>query len=428
MGSNKRRLIIRDVADWHVPEDKETEDNAKKATGCDSAVFFDDDRYNKYVRLTDEDLVGSPALTNGRRTLAGRCSFADVVVPIEVKVDHNRSAFEFKKADRLTREHADGGREALGQLGHYIASVFGRQHRTHVLSLYVWRDKARMVFTDRDVCFVSTPFKYFGPGSPNTMHRFFWRLAGLTREQLGFDPTITPASKQDFKAMYEFATTSTTITPYVREQLYYALCVDPPTSDSSGSPSIHCHQWPLQRIMRPDGLYDLVGRPKYASPALFGRCTRGFVGFDPVNRETFFVKDSWRVDHPEVHPEHLVYERLQENGVQNVPTCIRGGDVGAGTHGVQRTLTTVEPPLSEEGSGDSSASDGSESSDDDAAGSGAPRYRTLIRFARIHYRIFIKEILRPLTDFEDFQELVGLLADALIGEFPCGQHEVNSSD
>ena len=52
------------------------------------------------------------------------------------------------------------------------------------------------------------------------------------------------------------------------------------------------------------------------------------------------MKDSWRVDHPEVKREHKVYERLAEAGVENVLTCFGGEDVGEGTGlGWQKTRT-----------------------------------------------------------------------------------------
>ena len=262
-----------------------------------------------------------------------------------------------------------------------------------------------MTFTDRAACIVSEPFKYIGPEASLDMYRFFWRLAGLTREQLGFDPTVTPASKEDFDAMYEFATTSMSITPYVQKQLYYALCVDPPTTTSTGSPSMNCRQWPLRRIARPDGTYVLIGRPKHVTPALFGRCTRGYVGFDPSAREAFFTKDSWRGEHPELHSEHLVYKRLQENGVQNIPTCIGGGDVGEDTvFGVQTTRTTSIRFSSSSALGDKDQQ------------SEPTTFSVLVIFARVHYRIFIKQILRPITDFEHFLELVAFFIDVLSGK------------
>ena len=101
-----------------------------------------------------------------------------------------------------------------------------------------------------------------------------------------------------------------------------------------------------------------------------------------------FVKDSWRFDHADIKPEHEVYERLHKYSVKNIPTCLGGENVGEGTSGLQRTR--LEHP------------------------SNSLRQRD--HHDRVHYRLFIKEVLRPLTDFIDFQDLVVLMTHALCGE------------
>lgn len=186
--------------------------------------------------------------------------------------------------------------------------------------------------------------------------------------------------------------------------------------------------------------------------------------YDHAKQEAYFMKDSWRVDHPEVKREHKVYERLAEAGVENVLTCYGGEDVGEGTGlGWQKTRTadyitplfeaavanevtpSADDPDNEEdgdddkgdddedidGVGDASAgydthsdhpdetegdrpddkTQGGDSSDDGGDSFDPPQ-----RCPRGHYRIFLKEICRPLIEFADWQELLIFLIHALCGK------------
>ena len=329
-----------------------------------------------------------------RKDYVGRCSYADIVVPIEVKIDHGRCAFEFKlETPHPTRVDCVDGCEALGQFGHYIATVFGRQHRTHVLSLYVYRYQARMVFADRSMCAISKPFN-FGTRQHPTLHRFFWRLAHLTREQLGYDPTVTRATPDEFNTMYSFATNSKGINPYTRERLLHALCVG-----KNGPDFLTSNQWPLQKMTRGNGECVFVGKPTHASFTLLGRSTRGYAGFIPRPPRVCFAKDSWRIQHEEVHPEHLVYEELERFGVEYIPKCLGGEDVQTSSGSPQ--VTCIAPLVK-----------GSIGHD---SGESFP-YETLLKYARTHYRLFMDKILRPLTDFYDFSYVPEILKNALSGE------------
>ena len=108
------------------------------------------------------------------------------------------------------------------------------------------------------------------------------------------------------------------------------------------------------------------------------------------------MKDSWRVDHDDIHPEHTVYERLVRYGVTKIPTCLGGEDVGENTeHLWQRTCIPGDDELEPRQSED----------------------KRPLRCARGHYRLFIKEILRPLTDFKDWRSLLWILDDGMCGEF-----------
>ena len=111
------------------------------------------------------------------------------------------------------------------------------------------------------------------------------------------------------------------------------------------------------------------------------------------------------MDHAEMRPEHSVYERLRKNKVRHIQTCLGGEDVH--TSGGLQQKTRIKPVAMETGERDS--------------GESFP-YETLPSCARIHYRIFMDKILRPLTDFYDFSYLSLMLRDALVGEcYPISQ-------
>ena len=214
------------------------------------------------------------------------------------------------------------------------------------------------------------------------------------------------------------------------------MCVDRPAKAKLGVlPVSTSTQWPLQRVARLDGSCVLIGRPRWASPFLFGRCTRGYVVYDRAKAEAYFMKDSWPVDHPEARREHRVYERLAAAGVENVLTCCGGEEVPVDV--LQNLPGGAKPPpqcthtFDYAATFDSSASavpttnvPRSRDEGDDDCGPATqdevlranPTPRRTFRYPRIHYRIFIKEICRPLTDFADWRELLVFLTHVLRGK------------
>ena len=137
--------------------------------------------------------------------------------------------------------------------------------------------------------------------------------------------------------------------------------------------------WPMYRLeVGPRAV--LVGRPMHIGNALTGRCTRGYAAFDLEEGCVGFLKDCWRVGGEE-RQEHLVYERIGACGGQNyIATCVAAGDVGGGQETRSHETTT---------------------------GGGLK-----------HYRMLVRELCRPLTDFADFRELAGMFLSVLRGAYP----------
>ena len=110
-------MRIRDVADWQLTEGGEF---SKKAARCASALFFEDTRYEQFVHISPEEFLKTTSARvppRLRKDHTGHCSFADIVVPIETKADHDSCAFEFEQPlQRVTREHEHSGTIALDNL------------------------------------------------------------------------------------------------------------------------------------------------------------------------------------------------------------------------------------------------------------------------------------------------------------------------
>ncbi|EJF58077.1 hypothetical protein DICSQDRAFT_149368 [Dichomitus squalens LYAD-421 SS1] len=375
-------LVVRDISCWQVSgQDRKS---TQKGTRSDCAVYLDNERTRKIVDMDRDDFMKTSRMSeedkNARKDWVGRRAWGDMVAFVEAKHKHEGSAFEFNNpGTRFTRDDTDGGRKALGQFAEYVANILAHQHRTHVYALYVYRDQARICFFDRSGGIVSTPFHY-GTTDDTTFQRFFYRLAGMSREQLGFDPTAVLADESVVDDLRAWA--AAVPTEYLRKLACEALCWDPATNSSSSA------EWPTHEVtFKGKTLY--VGKPAFSNLSLFGRCTRGYVAIEKETGEdgsvTYsirYLKDSWRNDHPNVHPEHEVYERLRSRGVvEYIPTCLGGEDVLGVAGAWQQTRTGELLPSKP--------------------------------LQRGHYRILLKEVCRPLSDFKDYRDLAMILGHAL---------------
>ncbi|TBU42658.1 hypothetical protein BD309DRAFT_923204 [Dichomitus squalens] len=324
-----------------------------------------------------------------------------------------------KRVEPFIKLSGNGGK-ALGQFIEYTLNVFKYQHRTFCYAVYVCYDMARLLFFDRSGVHVSEPFSWVETTS--LLHEFVWKLAKLANakcfEDMGRDTTANVVDEETRRRFLDKASNAE-LPSHVREGLekaaegncpLYELEIEymppsleewfpdeplpdepqpspsappaPSSSTSSASPSSSKGKAdpPVRKF--------IVGRPHFSADALVGRCTKGFMAFDVTDKNNWvpcFVKDSWRPYVPgRTRPEHLVYERLQRKGVKpedGIATLICGGDVGgsnAQCTQVQKDLPSKNRPV-----------------------------------PRRHYRVAIAEICLPVSEFETFGELSGIIGDAL---------------
>ncbi|TBU36750.1 hypothetical protein BD309DRAFT_877769 [Dichomitus squalens] len=358
-----------------------------RGTSPDVAIYRDNQRSRDLLVIDPETYESrtrskKPADVEWRKKWAGHRSWSDIIVLFEAKANHSLSAFEFLNSkSSFLRSGADGGMEGIGQFLEYISQVFSHQHRTHVISVYVYLNQARIAYCDRSGAVVSEPFDY-GTRKNGLLHRFFWKIARMSSEELGIDGSLTLASLADISALRVYA--SNLPPGYLREQACRALSWNP-NGKSELPPHPHHPIYQLSLGVRTV----FIGRPSSAPLSLFGRCTRGYPAFEreksqgsnEIRWRMRFLKDSWRVQDTEgrIHPEYAVYDRLHNRGVtDHVLSCLAGGDVPTQEGSLQRTT------LQSEG-----------------------------YHPRAHSRILLSHLCRPLSDFKDFRELSGLLRDAL---------------
>jgi hypothetical protein len=124
-----------------------------------------------------------------------------------------------------------------------------------------------------------------------------------------------------------------------------------------------------------------------------GRATRGFEAYDLLEKTAVFLKDSWRIDLSDITAEGLVYTRLEQASVSNIPRCIVSGDIlDARYHGT-KTQDYIGKSWVEEVTGKAQL---------------IPHH---------HYRLVLDIIGRSLTEYNSSYEMTTAVRDALVGKF-----------
>ena len=104
-----------------------------------------------------------------------------------------------------------------------------------------------------------------------------------------------------------------------------------------------------------------------------------------------FLKDSWRINLPDILPEGQIYKTLRDAQVRNVPHCLASGDILSNQY--HATITQHY-----------------------AAKTWACHSATQF-IPHQHYRLSLDLVGRVLIEYESSYEMVSAVRDALIGEF-----------
>ena len=151
-----------------------------------------------YSLPTDTDLTKVPKDRRDHRALP---SWAHVLVPIEVDQD-----FHFESSQSRTRMY------------HYAARVLFHQHRLHLFTLHFQgTSKARIARWDRSGVVVSDAIDL--SEHAHFLYDFIHRMGRLTREQQGFDTTVSLAPKHEIARLLRYTTTNEHLKRHHEEML-----------------------------------------------------------------------------------------------------------------------------------------------------------------------------------------------------------------
>lgn len=429
----KAQEIVTDVK-YHFTDISEFREQRKKDGKPDLAMYPTKEANPAAARayeLNDVDAsaqlkswqVSDPA----RHQFLAKVSWAWMVIPVEVKRTSGKSGYYMEPGpvDAPFLRDSEDGRLARAQHSRVIAEIQERQHRTHVFSIYIYRQYARLLRWDRNGVVITDVIDLVKDGIK--LLNFVYRTMTMTRGQLGFDETANPADDIDVKSIEAFK--AELQNPYLLECLedilrnrdnypIYKVCllyvtsilwlpaeqcfpiqlqcedvVVPEAADAASRflPSTD----PKTRIrIRSTGSGNFttyfIGKPCATTFSPTGRGTKGFVAFKPKqdghdSAMLHFIKDYWRPDTDAVRKELDVYANLKFCDVSHVATAIGGGDVGENqgslTQGYMQVVAGCPVPL-----------------------------------RRVHCRLVLKEVGRPLDTYEDQGVLMGVLYDAVTGK------------
>jgi len=245
----------------------------------------------------------------------GTTDFSRIEVTIVVKPDEFHDPFkdlhpldERPATDYNTRVEADmsEGMKTLGQMTTYVAAQMAQQLRPWAFSVVIFGCYARVVRWDRSGAVFTSRFDYKTSGH---LERFFTSYGNLEGRSRGVDASITILEEGDQRV--EVAKNGIGFRSRQGPQpCFYEFRLGPDRT--------------------------VVGySPKSSVPSLFGRASRPFIVWDSASQKKQFLKDTWRIDLPEMVVEGEVYELLESNRVPNVASVIWHSNVDE-----QQTLTS----------------------------------------------------------------------------------------
>jgi hypothetical protein len=253
------------------------------------------------------------------------------------------------------------GIDTLGQITAYAAAQLGSQFRTHIYSVLIIKNTARIIRWDRSGAIVTEVIKY---NESPLLTEFFSRYSKASPAMRGKDQSVSYPTPTEAVAARQ------------------ALDID----DTE----------PLVKLSIPgeDGsfLYYVTSAPRATLYTPPGRATRGFRAYDLAFKRQVFIKDSWRIDLRDIWEEGRIYTRLAIAKVRNIPNCIASGNISTHKYHATKTYNYITESW--------------------ACHSDAHF------IPHRHYRLALDVVGHSLTAFRSSYELVAAVRDALIGKFP----------
>ncbi|KAI0247320.1 kinase-like domain-containing protein, partial [Lactifluus subvellereus] len=273
-----------------------------------------------------------------------------------------------------------GAYKTCGQLIAYATALHRSQFRVFSFSIALFGDTGRFLRWDRSGVIYTKPFKW----AKGDLLEFLWRFNHLSAVDRGYDTTVSSVEDGEAELALPKLKTYPKFENLQKGHLHKILVWDDRAPDENPK----CYITPSA---------------KWATEALIGRATFGYIAYDVESGNLVYLKDYWRVDHPDVQKEGDVYRELHEAEVPNIARMGRAGDVPriSGRGGlevswpaVQRTKT--QDYLSGPGSPHSWCP-------------GHPRVETYI-----HYRLVLETVGMSLNRFRSTRQLCEVIRDAIV--------------
>jgi hypothetical protein len=229
--------------------------------------------------------------------LASKTNSALAEIFIEFKWDSKDNPFcDIKHHGDPLLSNTKSARDTLGQITLYAAAQFGAQFRTHLYSVFICKDTARILRWDRSGTIVTEAFKYNDSSYLVDFFRFYSVAPPAMR---GVDASVSiPKAKEQREARNALKWDDNIplfklSVPFAPGSLRYFIVCSPITT-------------------------------AYTPP---GCATRGFEAYDQSQKTAVYLKDSWKLNLSDITAEGLVYETLKKASVPNIPHCIASGDI-----------------------------------------------------------------------------------------------------
>lgn len=356
----RHKLLAKDIANW--PEDG----NERRKVDC--GIYRASD-YRAYT-LTEKE---KKEKLDECYEFAARNSFTHLVLPCEFKIDEDAEGFG--TGPELHLPQGKSAQKTRGQIVEYAAELMARQHRTHLYLVYIYRDYARLFYFDHVSTVMSERFDYVR--YPANLLEFFYRIGSMSFAELGYDPTITLATTEEIDMMRKCAS-ALDPSDYRKAYIDHAMQNALDYGDKA--------KWPIYKALVPpknieqDGPQAfLIGRPRSCGSSLLGRATKGFVAFNLQTHTFMFLKDSWRTTNS--RSEVVMYERLKSVSPY-IATLHCGGDLSPEQVTQSQSF-----------------------------------HQDIGFISRIHHRLVIEEIGRPLAEYENPYELTFVVYCAFLGTY-----------
>ena len=173
----------------------------------------------------------------------------------------------------------------LSQVTSYAAAQLTSQYCTHVYSVFIMKNTARILLWDRSGTIMMEAIEY---NESPLLAKFFHHYSVAS--------VPTPVEAAEARQVLGLGND----VPLVKLQVPGA-CSSP--------------------------LFFITSAPQAMPYMPPGCATCGGPAYNVLQRKRVFLKDSWRVDLPDIQAERLTYKMLKDTQVHNIPHCLASGDI-----------------------------------------------------------------------------------------------------